>query len=332
MPTITGKEVGITGYGLMGLTWTPIPPPQEQAFAAMRAALESGANFWNGGEIYGPPDANSLTLLREYFTHYPEDVDRVVLSIKGCMSLVPHPKPDGSREGVRRSVEQCLKDLGGTKTCIDIFESARVDASTPLEVTMGAFEELINEGKISGVSLSEVGEATVRKAAKMTKISAVEVELSMFSTEPLTNGVAKACAELGIPIIAYSPVGRGMLTGEIKSADDIPEGDLRRHLPRYHPDVFEHNIQLVKAVETLATARGCTTAQFALAWVRTLSKRNGNPEIIPIPGSTKESRVRENCKDIRLEESEMQAIAEILSKFEVKGGRYAKTHEHMLEL
>ena len=165
----------------------------------MRAALEAGCNCWNGGEFYGPPERNSLVLLNKYYEKYPEDASKVVLNIKGGLS--PSFTPDGSPEGVRRSVENCLKQLG-PKGKIDMFECARKDPKTPIEVTMRALEELVKEGKIGGIALSEVNANTIRQAAKVTKIAAVEIELSLFSTDALTNGVAEACAELDIPILA----------------------------------------------------------------------------------------------------------------------------------
>jgi pyridoxine 4-dehydrogenase len=165
----------------------------------MRAALEGGSNLWNGGEIYGPPERNSLVLLNKYYAKYPEDASKVVLNIKGGMGA--NMLPDGSPEGVRRSVENSLKQLGSTGK-IDMFECARKDPNTPIEVTMQALEELVKEGKIGGIALSEVNANTIRQAAKVAKITAVEVEFSLFSTDVLTNGVAKACAELKIPILA----------------------------------------------------------------------------------------------------------------------------------
>ena len=165
----------------------------------MRSAVTSGCNFWNGGEFYGTPESNSLTLLNEYYALYPEDADKVVLNIKGAMG--PGMKPDGSPEYVRKSVENCLKMLG-ERGKIDMFECARRDPTVPLEKTLKALAELVDEGKIGGVALSEVNANTIRESAKITKIVAVEVELSLWSTEPLTNGIAEACAELDIPIIA----------------------------------------------------------------------------------------------------------------------------------
>lgn len=166
----------------------------------MRAALEAGCNFWNGGEFYGTPEHNSLTLLAKYFTKYPEDADKVVLSIKGGYG----PQGvDGSPEGVRRSVNNCLKLIDGKKK-IDIFECARVDKKTPIETTLKVLdEEFVKTGKIGGICLSEVSADTVRRASKVTKVVGAEVELSLWALDIFKNGVAEACAEANIPVIAY---------------------------------------------------------------------------------------------------------------------------------
>jgi len=166
----------------------------------MRASLEAGCNFWNGGEFYGTPEYNSLTLLEKYFTKYPEDADKVVLSIKGAIG--PGLVPDSSPENVRRSIDQCLKLLNGKKS-IDMFECARVDKTTPLETTLKVMdEEYVKTGKIGGIALSEVSAATIERAAKVTKIVAVEIELSLWAVDPLSNGIFEACAKHNIPVVA----------------------------------------------------------------------------------------------------------------------------------
>jgi pyridoxine 4-dehydrogenase len=204
-------------------------------------------------------------------------------------------QPDGSPEFVKKSVNHCLEMLGG-RGRIDMFECARRDPNVPLEQTLCALAELVNEDEIGGVALSEVSADTIREAAKITKIVAVEAELSLWSTEPLTNGIAKACAELHIPIIAqvtlnlkifskqavnyldsYSPMGRGMLTGRIKSFEDIPDKDIRKLLPRFQPENFENNMKLVKELEAIATKKSCTLAQLALGWVRSLQRERECP-------------------------------------------------------
>ena len=183
----------------MGLTWRAKIPSDEQAIAAMRAAIEAGSNCWNGGDFYGPPENNSLTLLRKYYDKYPEDADKVVLNIKG--GLGPKMKTNSSPDFLRESISKSLKTLGPNGR-IDMFECARRDRDTPLEQTLTALADLVQDGKIGGVALCEVNANTIREAAKITKIVAVEVELSLWCTDPLTNGIVAACAELNIPIIA----------------------------------------------------------------------------------------------------------------------------------
>lgn len=176
----------------------------------MRAALDAGCNFWNGGEIYGTAGRNSLHLLAEYFAEYPEDAKKVILSIKGgCKPDTIFP--DGSKANVQRSIDECLKHLQKSGKKLDLFENARVDASVPLEESLGTVKENVDKGLVGGVSLSEVSVDTIRQAAKITKVQAVEVEFSLFTTDILHNGIAKTCAELEIPIVAYSPLCRGLL-------------------------------------------------------------------------------------------------------------------------
>jgi len=282
----------------------------------MKASLAAGCNFWNAGEFYGTPEYNSLHLLEAYFTKYPEDASKVVLSIKGGLKNM---HPDGSPENIKNSIGNCLKLLKGKKS-IDVFEMARVDKNTPIEVTMKALEEHVKAGDIGGIALSEVSAATIRKAASITDIVAVEVELSLWSTDVLSNGVAAACADHNIPLVAYSPIGRGMLSGEIKSLEDIPEGDMRRHMPRFQPGIFDKNLELVKELQKVAKQRGCTPAQLAISWTKHCT--DGNPIVIPIPGATTEERVMENAKEVTLGGDDLAEINSILSEFKVIGGRY----------
>ncbi|KAH0544967.1 hypothetical protein FGG08_000893 [Glutinoglossum americanum] len=303
----------------MGFTWRPTVTPEEQAFSVMKTALAHGANFWNGGEIYGTPQLNSLHYLRDYFKKYPEDKERVVISIKGGINA--NHQVDGSEENIRRSVDECLHILDGTKF-LDIFQCARVDPKTPIETTIAALAKYVKEGKIGGIGLSEVKAETIRRAHKVHPIAAVEVEFSLWATDILTNGVASTCAELGIPIAAYSPLGQGFLTGQIKSPEDIPEGDFRRRLPKFSPENFSKNMELVHMLEKLAAKNGLTLAQIAVEWIRTQSGKSGLPTIIPIPGATTGERVVENTQDVVITQEDLKEIDSILSNAVVVGGRY----------
>jgi pyridoxine 4-dehydrogenase len=293
--------------------------PEEQAFKVMKTALANGANFWNGGEFYGTPQLNSLHYLRDYFTTYPEDKDKVVISIKGGLNAAG--RVDGTEKNVRRSVDECLRVLDGKKF-LDIFQCARVDPSTPIETTIGVLATYVKEGKIGGIGLSEVKAETIRRAHKVHPIAAVEVEFSLWATDILTNGITDACAELGIPIIAYSPLGRGFLTGHIKSLDDLHEDDFRRRLPRFSRENFPKNFELVNDVKKLAEKRGLTPAQIAMAWVKAKSEKNGLPTIIPIPGATTEEKVKENMQDVTITDEDVAELDDIVSKAVVIGERY----------
>ncbi|OTB17133.1 hypothetical protein K445DRAFT_74350 [Daldinia sp. EC12] len=317
---VSGKVVGPVGYGMMGLTKPWAPVEYSTAVKVLKAALEQGANLWNGGMHYGTPEANSLHLLRYYFEQYPEDASKVVLSVKGAFTL--QTGPDGSPEGIRASVEEALEILGGTKT-IDIFECARVDPKVPVETSIKVLAELVKEGKIGGIGLSEVSANTIRKAHAIHPISAVEIELSLFTPDPLHNGVVDTCHELGIPIIAYSPVGRGWLTGELRKLDDLPADDYRRMLPRFQPEVFDQNFKLVKAVEHIAKRKGVTMAQVAIGWVVSQGA-------IPIPGSSRAERVVENTKAAELTTEELVEIQRILDTLPIGGERYGGSHEKLL--
>lgn len=294
----------------------------------MQTALSTGANFWNAGELYGTPSYNSLHLLKQYFSEHPSDAEKVVISIKGGIDPVKHA-PDGTEEGVRRSMDNCLAGLDGKKF-LDIFECARVDPNTPIETTIGALAKYVKEGKLGGMSLSEVKAETIRRAAKVHPIAAVEVELSLWCTDILENGIAATCAELDIPVVAYSPLGRGFLTGEIKKIEDLPEDDMRRRFPRFQPENFGKNVEMVTELEKLAKKKGYTPAQLALAWVKQLSGKKGMPVIIPIPGATTEKRVIENMKDVELNVDDLSEINEILKKSPVIGDRYGPPYAHLM--
>ncbi|KAI4631136.1 hypothetical protein J4E83_002665 [Alternaria metachromatica] len=320
--TIAGKPVGPIGYGLMTLTLFG-GITHDEAIKPMKVALENGATFWNAGTFYGPPDANSLQLLKHYFTKYPEDASRVVLSIKGAYDGATQ-SPTASPEEIRASVDECLTLLDGTKT-IDLFEPARVDPNVPIEKTVKALVELVEEGKIGSYGLSEVNAQTVRRAHAVHPPAAVEIELSLFSQGALEEaGVVDTCRELGIPIVGYSPLDRGWLTGQLKTLDDLPQDDFRRFYPRFQPGNFEKNVELAGAVEKVAKKKGVTSAQVAIAWVQ-------QQGVLPIPGSTKVERVQENTKYVELTEAETAELHEALSKAHVSGHRYPEMFQAHLD-
>lgn len=319
MITILDHAIGPIGYGIMGLTWRADPPSQAESFNLMNTALSCGSNFWNGGELYGTPERNSLHLLNEYFVKHPESASKVLLSIKGGFKPGTQ-EPDGSEAGLRRSVDECNRVLAGSKK-IDIFECARVDPKTPIEDVIKVLGQLVQEGKIGGIGLSEVNAETIRRAHKVYPIRVVEVELSLWTTDILYNGVASTCAELGIPIVAYAPLSRGALTGDFPTKnEDLPAH--RRGFPKFQNDVLQSNRRLSEDVKKLASEKGCKSSQVALAWIKGLSGKQGLGPIVPIPGAEKEEWLRENCQNILLSDEEMLRLDDILKKNRTIGERY----------
>ncbi|KAH9988284.1 NADP-dependent oxidoreductase domain-containing protein [Xylariaceae sp. FL0662B] len=319
--SIAGKPVGPIGYGLMGMTlWNQIP--YDDASKAMKAALDGGANFWNAGTFYGPPDANSLQLLKHYFGVHPSDASRVFLSLKGAYDI-NKAAPDCTPEGIRTSVDDALRVLDGRKS-IDLFECARVDPNVPIETSVKTLAELIKEGKIGSYGLSEVNPKTIRRAHAVHPPAAVEVELSIFSRHALEKGgVIDTCRELGIPVVGYSPLDRGWLTGELKKYEDLGKDDYRHNFPRFQKGAFEQNVKLAEFVAEIAKAKGVTSPQVAIAWV----KQQG---ALPIPGATKVNRVVENCKEVTLNDAEIADLQKKIDEIQIVGHRYpAFFHEHL---
>ncbi|PYH91969.1 Aldo/keto reductase [Aspergillus ellipticus CBS 707.79] len=320
MATLTGKPITQNGLGLMRMTVME-GISDEQAFKVLKTALAAGVNVWNGADFYGTPDSNSLHLMNRYFTAYPEDADKVVLSIKSGLVDMKTFTMDCSAAGLCSFVDNALKVLDGKKN-IDIFGCARVDPNVPIEESVRALAELKAEGKIGGIQLTEVSADSIRRAASVAKIDMVEAEVSLWATEVLSNGVAEACAEHGIAIIAHTPLGAGMLTGAIKSVDDLPANDHHRFFPRFHPDNLAKNRELVEELEKLAAEKGCTPAQLALSWVKVQSKKPGMPLFVPVAGARSESRVLENIKDVELTEGDLEKISSILDSFPIAGERF----------
>ncbi|KAB8253593.1 NADP-dependent oxidoreductase domain-containing protein [Aspergillus pseudonomiae] len=311
-----------TGFGLLGMTWRPKVTPDEQAFAAMKAAIAGGATIWSSSSIYGmdpEPPTTGLWLLRRYFEKYPEDAPKVQLFIRACFDPVNF-KPQTTRAGVRASYEACQAILGEFKK-INVFGPARIDKEVPVEETVGALKELVEEGKIDAVGLSEVGTRTLHRAAAVYQISFVEIEFSLWSTDMLTNGVAHACKQHGITILTYAPLGYGFLTGQVTKLEDIPKGDMWHMFGRFQPENFDKNLELVDKVKLFAKERGVTPAQLALAWIRSHSNQGNCGNIIPIPGATAASRVEENCSIIELSAAQKEALDAIIASIEIVGDR-----------
>jgi len=320
-----------TGLGLLGYTWRPKKVPDDQAFEAMKAAIENGATIWSTSSVYGyPPDPPTagLELLKRYFTKYPEDASKVTLFIRACFNPATFAA-QCTPEEVRASWEECNNILGAVKK-IDVFGPARMDPNVPVEVTIGALKQLQDEGKIGAVGLSEVRADTIRRAAAVVPIAFAEVEFSLWSTEILDNGVALAAKECNVVLLSYAPLGYGFLTGEIKKLEDIPQGDGRHMFGRFQPENFQKNLDLVDKVKSFATKKGVTPAQLALAWIRAHSNTGDVGNLIPIPGATAARRVIENTQVVEITAEEKEGLDAIVKSFDVAGHRQIPGADHFL--
>ncbi|OJT14576.1 Pyridoxal reductase [Trametes pubescens] len=322
--TASDITVGRVAHGLMMMTWRDpsIPLPDEEAFEAIKAGVDimpPGVKmFLNSGEFYGPNcSAANLELLARFFDKYPEYAERTFLSVKGG-SKEGQLVPDSSPENLRRSVDKINEVLCGTKR-LDLFESARVAPNVPLEDAIKTLAQLKSEGKFDHIGMSECSAASLRRANAVHPIATVEIEVSLWSYEEETKKVIATAQELGIAVVGYSPLGRGFLTGTIKSPNDLPAADMRRHFSRFQEENFKHNMAIVDGIKTIAERKNITPAQLSIAWVAALG-----PHVIPLPGSSNKKRNLENLAagDVELTQAELAEIDDILAKHTIKGGRY----------
>lgn len=319
------SEVSTEALGLMSLTWRPAPIDKPTAFEAMLEAIKinlPSKTFFNGGEFYGGDNIN-LEYIRDFFVKYPEQRANVIISIKGALDVATLT-PEPTAEGINKSLDNVLKYIPD----LDIFEPARLSPDFALSVTAKALDDAIDSGKIKGYTLSEVNGTTLKEFSSIAKYKpvGVEVEFSIFTRDVLENGIAKTAGELDIPIIAYSPLSRGLLTGEIRAKSDVPEGDVRHHLERFSEDNIKKNVAIVDELVSLAKRKGVTPAQLALAWLKYHSGKTIDgikyPTIVPIPSSSSAQRVDENFQKVSLTDDEFGEIANVINGKEVHGHRY----------
>jgi aryl-alcohol dehydrogenase-like predicted oxidoreductase len=286
----SGLTVSALGLGCMGMSFAYGPTDEPESLRVLRRYLDLGGNFLETAEIYGP--YTNEELLGRFLRDIPRD--NVVVATKFGFRLDQNNirAVDGSPANVRRACDASLGRLG--IDVIDLFYQHRVDPKVPIEDTVGAMSELETAGKVRALGLSEANPETLRRAAKIYPIAALQSEYSLWSREISTNGVLTTCRELGISFVPYSPLGRGFLTGAIQKVSDLDPTDWRRTNPRFSEEALQNNLQLAEAVKELAAVKGCTPAQFALAWV--LAQGN---DLIPIPGT----------KRVRYLEDNMAALA-----------------------
>lgn len=311
-----GPQVTALGFGAMGLSaFYGKPESDEERFKILDRAYEMGERFWDSADIY----QDSEDLIGKWFKRTGKRDDIFLVTKFALVSK------DGARtvrsdpEYVKEACEKSLKRLG--IPTIDLYYCHRLDGKTPVEKTVEAMAQLKKEGKIKYLGLSEVSSASLRRAHAVHPISAVQIEYSPFTTDIESPDVAllKTCRELGVATVAYSPLGRGMLTGAYKSPADFEEGDFRSFSPRFSEENFPKNLKLVEEIKGVAKKKGCTPGQLTLAWL--LAQGD---DVIPIPGTKKIKYLEENlgALDIKLTSSENAEIRKAVENAEVHGQRY----------
>ncbi|HET6725343.1 MAG TPA: aldo/keto reductase [Gammaproteobacteria bacterium] len=315
-----GRELDVStlGLGCMGMSefyGSAASRNDAESIGTIHRALDLGVNFFDTADMYGPHTNEKLVgrALKDYR-------DGVIIATK--FGNVRDPNDPSKRsicgrpDYVREACEASLKRLG--IETIDLYYQHRVDPDTPIEDTIGAMSRLVEAGKVRYLGMSEAAPATLRRAHSVHQIAALQTEYSLWSRDP-EDDILPTCRELGVGFVAYSPLGRGFLSGRIKRFDDLEPDDYRRNSPRFQGGNFARNIELVERIEQLANDKGVTPGQLALAWVLAQGQ-----DIVPIPGTTKRSHLEENCGaiDVKLSDDDLAAIDEIAPQGAAAGLRY----------
>jgi len=311
----SGEKVSAIGLGCMGMAFAYGQRDDKESQATLELSLDLGINFWDTADMYGQ-GLNEEQLSKVLATRRKD----VFLATKFGFRMREDKSTyiDASPAYLKKACEASLKRLGTDH--IDLYYAHRVDANIPIEETVGAMAELVKEGKVRYLGLSEASAASLRKADGVHPIAALQSEYSLFVRD-LEKEIIPVARELNIALIPYSPLGRGALTNAMKDVKDLDENDFRRSLPRFQQEAFEKNLAIVNALEEVAAGKNITTAQLALAWL--LAKGD---DIIPIPGTKRRKYLQENAAavDVKLSAEDVKAIEKLMEGYEISGERYSE--------
>ncbi|KAI9636259.1 NADP-dependent oxidoreductase domain-containing protein [Dioszegia hungarica] len=305
-------DVAVPGFGAMGFSMSYGPAVESESRETLDKALSLGCTFWDSAAIYGK--GHNEQLIGDWVKQNPGSRDKLFIASKCGLPFDGNGAADNSKEHIEEYIDQSIERLGFKP---DLYYLHRIEPGRDLAESIGALQGLKEAGKCRYIGLSECNAETLRNACKIAHIDALQIEYSPWFTDHEQNGLIPAARELGVTIIAYSPLGKGILTGKFTSVDQFPEGDIRRTIPRFSEELLGKNMRIVDEFKKLAEKKGCSPGQLALAWVIAQGA-------IPIPGTKKAERLEENfgAREVDLDEEELAEIRKLVEEAKPEGARY----------